>query len=104
MNLIVPATDVSHWLQKLSHSPSLKTGDEATKRLAAFTITQMTRRCDDRFRDVDQPTRDRALSLLDRLGAPDHWIELVKNGGQLDHEEQQAVFGDTLPLGIELRG
>lgn len=104
LNLIVPATDVSHWLQKLSHSPSLKTGDEATKRLAAFTITQMTRRCDDRFRDVDQPTRDRALSLLDRLGAPDHWIELVKNGGQLDHEEQQAVFGDTLPLGIELRG
>ncbi|WDQ19290.1 Hsp70 family protein [Rhodopirellula sp. P2] len=104
LNLIVPATDVSHWIQKLAHSRSLETKDDATRRPAAFAITQMTRRCDDRFRDVDHPTRDRALSLLDRLGAPDHWTELVKNGGQLDHEEQQAVFGDTLPLGIELRG
>ncbi|MCC9643486.1 hsp70 family protein [Rhodopirellula sp. JC740] len=104
MNLIVPAGDIGHWMAQLTHSKSIETQDSAVRRLAAFTITQMTRRCDDRFRDVDQPTRDRALTLLKRLDAPDHWKELVRSGGKLDHEEQQAVFGDTLPLGISLRG
>ncbi|TWT94180.1 hsp70 family protein [Neorhodopirellula pilleata] len=75
---------------------------DAMRSSASLALTQIARRCHDRFRDLDDEIREEVLRQLSLLDAPAHWHQLVREGGQFDHEEQAAIFGDSLPLGIEL--
>ncbi len=34
--------------------------------------------------------------------APDHSIELVRDGGRLDADEQNRVFGESVPKGLRI--
>ncbi|MCM2370162.1 hsp70 family protein [Aporhodopirellula aestuarii] len=113
INLVIGTRDASNILQKLLtcpavHTPaatsSKQTGHpEQIRSTAALALTQLSRRCHDRFRDLDDSDRQRVLRQLEDLDAPAHFLRLVAEGGQFDHEEQEAIFGDSLPLGIELR-
>ena len=57
----------------------------------------------DRFRDLGETERDRVAAKLSSIGASESLIRLVESGGKLPSEEEAAVFGDTLPLGIRLQ-
>ncbi len=112
LNLVIGARDAGNILQRILISQSIHLGApenekdsghaEQMKLAAGLALTQIARRCQDRFRDVDDDIRERVVRELRVLGAPSHYVRLVEEGGQFDHEEQAAIFGESLPLGIEL--
>ncbi len=95
LNVVVPVETVGSWLGRLTE---LRPGDAADL-LAAM---QMARRTDDRYRDVDERLRRDVLDWLTINSAADHYLQLVREGGQLDDEEQGRVFGESLPKGLQL--
>jgi len=95
LNTVVPAETASDWVGRLMDSP----GDDPDHRLAAM---QMTRRTGDRYRDVSDKTRRKVLDWLELHESPAHFLELVRDGGQLDAQEQGLVFGEALPKGLRI--
>ena len=73
------------------------------RRDLVFAVMQMARRTGDRFRDVSQGVREQALEWLEGAGAPGHYLELVRDGGELESGEEKLVFGDSLPRGLVIR-
>ena len=69
---------------------------------SSFAVVQLTRRTGDRYRDVSADIRDKALAWLAQRGASSHYLDLVREGGQLRDEEQQSVFGESLPRGLRI--
>lgn len=103
LNLILPADSATRWLEKLLTSDRIAGGTDEVRQATGLAMTQMARRCNDRFRDVPPDTRQRVADWLHRHVDHPHWVQLVTDGGRLDGEEQAAVLGDSLPLGIALR-
>jgi hypothetical protein len=68
----------------------------------AFAAVQLARRTGDRYRDVSDSTRQAVLDWLEGRAALAHFVELVRDGGQLQTEEQRIVFGETLPRGLRI--
>src|SRR5690606_27436193 len=86
------ATSVVEWLL------------EGESELAArqLAVMQIARRVEDRFRDLPEAVRERAGDWLERTDAPEHSIQLVREGGSVGGDEEAALFGESLPLGIKL--
>jgi hypothetical protein len=95
LNTVVPVEVVSDWLAKLmqlySHDP-----------MARLAVMQMARRTEDRYRELPEKLRGKVLDWLRLHEAPSHFVELVRDGGQLDGEEQGLVFGEALPKGLRM--
>ncbi len=95
LNTLAPAETVEKWIERLLQS-GLPGGE------AFFALMQMARRTGDRYRDVSEETRGRVLEWMKRENAPAHYVELVRDAGVLREEEQDSVFGETLPHGLRL--
>ncbi|QGJ69787.1 Molecular chaperone DnaK [Planctomycetales bacterium 10988] len=95
LNGVLLANVVSDWIEILLQHAS---GDS----VARFTMTQLARRTNDRYRDLSENSRDRVLGWLDREEATADEIKLVESGGDLDAEEQDQIFGESLPPGLHL--
>jgi hypothetical protein len=95
LNSVTPADTASLWLLRLLDLA----GPEAETPLA---VMQIARRTDDRYRDLSEKPRRKACDFLASVGAPDHFIELVRRAGSLDTSEQNLVFGESLPKGLRL--
>lgn len=107
INLAVSATAATRIVNRILLLPDMQTvtlerWSDTLRSAASLALTQIARRSGDRFRDLDKEVRDKVVRQLNVLDAPPHWVDMVENGGQFDHEEQAAIFGDSLPLGIEL--
>ena len=66
------------------------------------SIMQIARCTGDRYRDLSEPRRREAARWLTDHAADRHLVELVLQGGQLDADEQDQVFGESLPIGLSL--
>lgn len=97
LNSVVPRERAATWLAAATGLP----GDDPNQTLA---VMQLARRTEDRYRDVDASDRRQAAAWLKEHAAPGHLLELVEQGGALASEEQDRVFGERLPQGLELRG
>lgn len=96
LNTVVPSEVAARWLPEvIRHSAD----DLPTATLA---IMQLARRTDDRYRDLPPTDRREAVMWLEDQTASPHLIELVRDGGALDADEQQQVFGESLPKGLRL--
>ena len=95
LNAIVPAEDATGWLNLLLAS-------DLPAQAVAFPIVQLARYTHDRFRDLPERARHRAIDWLERHAAANHLIRLVKEGGTLEREEQNEAFGESLPRGLRL--
>ncbi|MEM9368100.1 MAG: Hsp70 family protein [Planctomycetota bacterium] len=106
LNTCVSADTVTGWLGILLRNQATRASDEtvakAVERARLLAITQLCRRCHDRFRDVDAKTRETVLNELRRCDAPESWQRVVGQGGPFDTETQATIVGDSLPLGITL--
>ncbi len=69
---------------------------------ASLALMQLARRTDDRYRDVTPKLRERVATWIDDQGGPAHFVQLVRDGGQLETEEQGLVFGEALPRGLRI--
>ena len=44
----------------------------------------------------------KSSNLLRANDAPEHYVTLLTEGGKLQTEDETAIFGESLPLGIRL--
>jgi molecular chaperone DnaK (HSP70) len=96
LNELVSQEVVSRWAQVIIDREK----PNATTFLA---LMQLCRRCSDRYRDIDDRTRENVITFMAKHKADHHFIELVKNGGILDDEEKSSVFGEQLPRGLKVQ-
>jgi hypothetical protein len=95
LNGVVPLVEAETWALKLMD-------DNFDDPMVPLAIMQITRKTEDRFRDVSDEIRDRAVGWLDVHNAPAHFQSLVQTAGTLEAEEQTLVFGESLPQGLQL--
>jgi hypothetical protein len=95
LNTVVSADVAGAWLTKLL-AMQIETAE------CQLAVMQLARRTDDRYRDLPERQRQDAVDWLKLLKAPSHFLELVRDGGSLDTEEQGLVFGESLPKGLRI--
>lgn len=95
LNRVISSDRVTQWLSRFL---AFDLGDP----LSLLAVLQLARKTDDRYRDVSEATRQQAVAWLKLKGAPEHSLELVRNGGQLSVEEQGLIFGEALPKGLRM--
>ena len=95
LNAVLGAELAAEWLERLLKLE----GDDAG---AAFTVMLLARKTDDRYRDVDERTRQRVLKWLTKVHAAEHLHALVNEVHLLEGAEQAQVFGDSLPRGLRI--
>jgi len=95
LNATVDREEVERWLASLALMRS-------RERSLSLAVVQLARRVNDRHRDISERARLSALAHLKAIGVPDHYLALVSDGGSLSGDEEAAVFGEALPLGIRL--
>ncbi|MBS0266615.1 MAG: molecular chaperone DnaK, partial [Planctomycetes bacterium] len=96
LNMVVPTEVVEGWLKPLT------TCDDASS-VYQLSLMQMARRTGDRYRDISASTRDAVLSTMQAHHTSEHFLTLVREGGLLDTEEQNLIFGEALPNGLRIR-
>jgi molecular chaperone DnaK (HSP70) len=99
LNSVVPSSRASTWLKGVldQRQPITQDGIEP------FAVVQLARRTDDRYRDLPPDLRQLATDWLTDHEAPQHSIQLVRDGGELDREEQNRIFGEALPSGLRIQ-
>jgi hypothetical protein len=95
LNGLVPVETVETWIARLMEAAPSDPG-------LPFCVVQLARRTGDRYRDLPSPLRHAVVAWLGGRGAPDRYVELVRDGGELREHEQHLVFGDTLPRGLRI--
>lgn len=96
LNTVVPAETAQVWLGRL-----LRTREPGD--VDVFSAMQIARRTGDRYRDVDDKTRREIVDWMESLNASPHLVQLVREGGALDREEQGRAFGEALPKGLRIQ-
>ncbi len=96
LNTVVDTQPATKWLETLMQHET----DDSNQ---SFALMQLSRYTGDRYRDVSESTRRKITEWLRRHAAPTHLSELVQHGGTLDQEEQQRAFGESLPMGLQIR-
>lgn len=94
-NALADPGDAERWQRRLI---DLNPGDEK----AVFAVVQLSRRTGDRWRDLSDAARVDAIHWLQARNADGHLVELVREGGTLQQQEQKDVVGETLPRGLRL--
>jgi DNA-K related protein/Hsp70 protein len=102
LNTVVPRDEVERWLGQLRSWRMLATELGSTQKALLLAIVQLARLTGDRHRDVSDETRAMSVRHFESLDAPSHFKTLLSEGGRLSSEEESAVFGESLPLGIRL--
>jgi molecular chaperone DnaK (HSP70) len=97
LNTVVAPEVAARWIE------ALVADSKPTDPMLAFAVIQLARRTGDRYRDVNEASRQLAVNWLTANDAAAHHLELVRDGGQLDSDEAGRVFGESLPKGLRLR-
>jgi len=95
LNTVAPGDKAAQWLERLMAVADSESMDH-------FALMQLARRTHDRYRDLPDDLRLETADFLESHGAPPHYVQLVREGGSLDQEEQGKVFGESLPKGLRL--
>ncbi|MEZ6089218.1 MAG: Hsp70 family protein [Pirellulaceae bacterium] len=95
LNTIVGIDQVTPWIQALLDV-------SARNPIADMALVQMSRRMDDRYRDIDDDLRQEVIEALRHDEVSEHLMKIVAQGGRFDHEEEEQVFGESLPQGLRL--
>lgn len=95
LNCVVAAGQAERWVAALIQQ---KEPSSATY----LAVTQLSRKVDDRYRDVQTSVREKVIKWLENAEAPPHYISLVREGGSFDSKENAQVFGESLPPGLRL--
>jgi hypothetical protein len=94
-HLVVPARKAEEWARRLLalavQRPEI-----------VFPLVQLARRSGDRARDVGDEVRANVLVALAEAGAADEAILSVREVQGSSEEEEQRIFGESLPPGLRL--
>ena len=93
---VVTADVAARWID------TLLALDWRRRRMAAFAAAQLARMTGDRVRDLDPDRRAVVLARLAGAGAAPSWSAMVREVVELDAADEQALFGESLPVGLVL--
>ena len=94
---VIPAVDAAEWIQQLiGYSWS-------NPNTVGRTVSQMARKTGDRSRDVAESVRLDVLKWMEGHDMPEGRQRRVREVAPLAHQDQDAMFGESLPQGIILR-
>jgi hypothetical protein len=96
LNTVIPVDTAVEWCRRLMDAAA---GNEPMEH---FALMELARKTDDRYRDLPEKVRGKALEWLVSHQAQAHFVELVRQGGRLDREAQGMVFGESLPKGLRI--
>ncbi len=96
-HLVVPPEVAERWADVVLKNAARYDG-------AGFCVMLLCRRSGDRHRDVGDAARTRVLKFLKLQNASQAWVDAVQNVVTFAAEEQSKVLGDSLPLGLTIRG
>jgi len=105
LNTLVPVDIVEAWTQRLlalDADPAFVRRAGALPLSALFVGVQLTRRTGDRYRDVADTLRDAVQQWFVKRQAPQHFITLVGEGGDLHEDEQILVFSESVLPGLKI--
>jgi hypothetical protein len=92
---IVPAREISTWLNKLLSS------NPETSNALAHALVQLARSTGDRERDLPDTDKDNVIKWLDNVPNGSQYKELINNHeSALGKKEQDWIFGEALPPGL----
>ncbi len=97
---IIPPEHLATWFQRLE---PLDWTEPENKALTAL-FAQLCRLIGDRHLDVDEDLRERIRNKLLRSFATAQQLRLLNEVVELNAQEQSALFGDSLPIGIRFHG
>lgn len=99
LNRVVGGKEAALWLHSLfSLGPS-------PREALGLTLVQLARFTGDRGRDVPEEDRNKVLAWLEETAQPEHLRELLMNRESvLTRQDQDWMFGETLPAGLALAG
>ncbi len=105
LNTLVPVEIVEAWTQRLlalDADPAFVHRAGELPPSAIFVGVQLTRRTGDRYRDVSDKLRDTVQQWLVKRQAPQHFVTLVGEGGDLHEDEQVLVFSESVLPGLKI--
>ncbi len=95
LDKVVPAREVSIWIDKL-----LSSNPEASNALA-HALVQLARSTGDRGRDLPDTEKGNVIKWLDNVPNADQYKELINNPESASgKKEQDWIFGEALPPGL----
>ena len=94
---VIPPAEVVGWIERLLGY------DRSNPITIARAISRMARQTNDRIRDLDEKTRSRVLNWMQGNELPSDLIDPVRMTMPLAHQDQKAMFGESLPSGIILK-
>jgi DNA-K related protein/Hsp70 protein len=94
-HLTLPAAIAEKWAERLLASA-------VARRDLVFPLAQLARRSGDRARDVGDEVRAKVLAALAQGGAAEEAVRAVREVAIPSDEEEQRVFGESLPPGLRL--
>ncbi|MDA9555886.1 hsp70 family protein [Vibrio sp.] len=95
-NTVIPRAQVEQWL------PTVLQQDWKDEPMAGFAAVMMSRMTGDRTLDISDDIRNHIIKKLKESKVPQSWIEMVSEVKELDNQEAQKIFGDTIPAGLIL--
>ena len=95
---VIPPAEVANWIDQLvSYSWS-------NPNSAGRIVSQLARKTGDRSRDLDDKIQADVLDWMAQNDMPEDRKRRVREIVPLAHQDQDTMFGESLPLGIILRG
>ncbi len=91
---VVPKEHVEGWISRL-----LEIG-WSSPRTVMYAITQISRKTDDRTRDIDDSLRNEVIERFSSFEWAGHFTEQVSAVLPLEWEDEKSIFGESLPLGL----
>jgi hypothetical protein len=93
LHSVVAAETAGEWLNALLNLPSFTSATQ-------WAIVLLARRTDDRFRDVDDTLRERAIARLMTLGVAEDTVQRLSGYVPPDRADAVSSFGESLPPGL----
>ena len=95
LNCVTGVDIVEDWLLRFLAS-------EQPSPIEQLAVVQLSRKVNDRYRDLDDQFRTKIIRWLERSSANPTFTELVEQGGLFNTEQQGKIFGESLPQGLRL--
>ena len=101
LNVVVHPQIVENWLDELvGFTPA----NDSENNQWSFCLAQLSRMTGQRALDIDEPHRKAVRMVLRPLSIPDVWRQMVEEVISTEGDEQSAMFGESLPIGLRLAG
>lgn len=97
INRVVPPEEAAGWIEWLLEF------ERSNPVTIARAVSQLARKTNDRARDLDEKLRARVLAWMQDNELPENLIGPVREVLPVEHQDQRAMFGESLPSGIILK-